>query len=142
MKIAIFLLTVMSLVSCSTINLVYFANNFEIIAETDGTKPTLSSRILKLREEGECDNGKCPNEVLYIAVSEFGEYPKQMLYVTPKVQDWTFINWEHIPDMGEHDQTLIFNLKSVDAGSEKHHKVEASLSHIKYVTKEIASRSD
>jgi len=65
--------------SCAKTDLVYFANNFETIAQTDNSIPTLFSRLLRVREPGGCDYNKCPKEVIYITVSEFGEHPEQAL---------------------------------------------------------------
>lgn len=62
----IFVLVAMSffVISCVSNKLVYFANNSEIIAETKNTVPTLSSRVIKLKEFGECDGTHCPKEKL------------------------------------------------------------------------------
>jgi len=127
MKIlAIFILS-LSILSCSKFDSVHFINNFEEIAKTANTIPTLSSRILKIREFGECDSNICPSEILYIAVSEFGEYPEQKLYKTPKADEWSFVNWEHIPQLGEANPTLIINLKSRNKKKVNYYKVKANL---------------
>jgi len=134
----IFILLFLFLIaSCSESNseLVTFANNFELIAETDDAQPTLSARIFKLREFGECTNGNCPKEVLLIAVSEFGEYPEQKLYKTPLKEKWEFVEWNHIPVLGEPHYTLKFTLKSKSNNKEAVYSVNADLEDIKYKEK-------
>ena len=119
--------------SCTQFDLVRFTNNFEEIAKTNNETPTLSSRILKLREFGECDGNVCPNEVLYITVSEFGEYPEQKLYITPKANEWVFVKWEHIPNLGEENPTIILSLKSKNKKIEKYYRVKVGLEGITYL---------
>lgn len=133
MKIITLLLIASSIISCAKPDLVYFANNFEEIAKTDNTVPTLSSRLLKLREHGECFENKCPQESLYITVSEFGEYPDQSLFITPKANEWHFTGWQHIPELGENNPTIIFTLKSIDKKIEKNYKVKVNLTNIEYI---------
>lgn len=123
------------LISCTSNNLVHFANNYDEIARTDDSVPSLSARILRVREFGECINNVCPKEVLYIALSEFGEYPEQKLYQTKKADEWYFIAWKHIPAVGEHEPTISFTLKSVNDNVESMHSVSANLNTIKYETK-------
>jgi len=110
MKIITILVCLLFVVSCAKTDLVHFTNNFEVIAQTDNTLPTLSSRLLKVREFKECDNNSCPKEVVYIAVSEFGEYPEQALYISPKANKWQFIEWNQIPAPGDPNPTTIFIL--------------------------------
>jgi len=135
MKFITLLVTSLLIVSCAKNDLVHFTNNFEVIAQTDNTLPTLSSRLLRVREFGECDQNKCPEEVLYITVSEFGEYPDQSLYVTPKANKWQFVEWNHIPKLGELNPTLIFTLKKTNKNIEKNITVKANLSTIEYINK-------
>ncbi|MBL1261268.1 MAG: hypothetical protein COB33_012125 [Thiotrichaceae bacterium] len=119
--------------SCAKNDLVYFANNFEEIAKTDNTVPTLSTRLLKLREHGECFENKCPQEAIYVAVSEFGEYPDQKLYITPKANEWLFTGWKHIPKLGEDNPTIIFTLKSINNEIQSNITVKANLFGIEYI---------
>ena len=136
MRILILILITISIISCARSDLVYFANNFEEIAKTDNTVPTLSSRLFKLREHGECFEKKCPREELYITVSEFGEYPEQRLFITPKANEWHFTGWKHIPELGENNPTIIFTLKSIDNGITKNYKVKVNLKNIEYINEQ------
>lgn len=135
MRVFILVFSMLLISSCSDNDLVFFANNLEEISKTDNVVPTLSARIFKLRDFGECYESKCPEEVLYIAVSEFGEYPEQKVYVTPKANDWYFTKWEKIPSLGETDPKLVFLLRNTTNGVEKNIRVEASLTDIKYIIK-------
>jgi len=111
MRILGFFVISMVLVACSDTktsvhdDLVFFANNYQLISETENKVPTLSARIFKLREFGECDSGKCPKEYVYIALSEFGEFPQQ--------NEWQFLEWVEIPALGDKDRTLIFKMKGI-----------------------------
>ncbi len=134
MKLLILLFS-LSIMSCSNNDLVFFANNLEEVSKTNNTVPTLSSRIYRLRDLGECYEKKCPEEVFYITVSEFGEHPEQKIYVTPKASKWHFVKWENIPSLGETDPKLTFSLKSITNGIEKSFTVKASLTEIKYIIK-------
>jgi len=133
MRIVILIIISLFISSCVKNDLVYFANNFEEIAKTDNTVPTLSTKLLKLREHGECFEKKCPQEVIYITVSEFGEYPDQKLYITPKANEWLFTGWVHIPRLGEDNPTIIFTLKSINKGIQSNVTVKANLSGIEYI---------
>ena len=133
MKIITLLICSLFVISCERTDLVHFTNNFEVIAQTDNTLPTLSSRLLKVREFGECDNNSCPKEVVYIAVSEFGEYPEQALYVSPKANKWQFIEWNHIPQLGESNPTIIFTLKSTNNSVAKIYTIKVNLLNIEYI---------
>lgn len=133
MRIVALIISSIFVSSCVKHDLVYFANNFEEIARTDNTIPTLSTRLLKLREHGECFENKCPHEVLYITVSEFGEYPDQKLYITPKANEWQFTGWKHIPKLGEDNPTITFTLKSTNEGIQNNITVKVNLAGIEYV---------
>ena len=128
-----FLLTIFA-TSCTNYShdLIYFANNYKEIAKTNDKIPTLSARIIKLSDFGECDNSTCPKEVIYIAISESGEYPEQKLYITEKADEWTFIKWNHIPDSGETDQAITFTLKRINNNNEQDYKVRVDLNTITY----------
>lgn len=115
-----------------TNDLAFFANNFQLLSETRTEGPTISARVFKVRELGECDNDKCPNEYVYIAISEFGEYPKQRLHVSKGAADWQFLGWEQAPPPGDNDQ-VVFKLKSKNAGKEQRYTVKASLSSFEFI---------
>lgn len=132
MKAILVILLCFLLFSCANTNLVYFANNYQEIARTDDAVPTLSSRVIKVREFGECTNSSCPKEVLYITISEFGEYPEQRLYQTKKADEWQFIEWNHIPPLGEQNPTISFTMKSVNNNIETNYSVRVNLKTIEY----------
>ena len=122
--------------SCATNNLVNFANNYEEVARTSDTVPTLSARILRLREFGECINSKCPKEKLYIAISEFGEYPEQRLYITDRADEWRFVEWNYIPKLADPEPTIIFTILNKRGNKETLFYVKANIDSITYEEKE------
>jgi len=138
MRILGFFVISMVLVACSDTktsvhdDLVFFANNYQLISETENKVPTLSARIFKLREFGECDSGKCPKEYVYIALSEFGEFPQQKLYVSNGAHEWQFLEWVEIPALGDKDRTLIFKMKGILNNIETKYIVVASLEGIEF----------
>lgn len=139
MKKTLLLLCVLALTACkggsSVTNpeLVFFANNFELLAETPQDRQTISARVFKTREFGECDNGKCPKEQVYIAVSEFGEYPEQRLYVSAPADEWEFSGWQAAPATKSGSPVVVFDLQSKSGESEQRYSVTASLSGIEFV---------
>ncbi len=148
MRILLVLFFALLLVSCANKDvsddseLVFFANNFQLMSETKNIKPTLFARLLKLRKFGECDSGKCPGEVVYIAVSEFGEYPEQRLYVTKQADEWHFSSWEYVPASAQEKQVIVFKVKSRANGIDTEHTIKVSLDNIEYTDrKEITKRS-
>jgi len=147
MKILFISFLSLLLVSCANKDishrneLVFFANNFQLISETKNTDPTLFARLIKLREFGECDSGKCPNEVVYIAISEFGEFPEQRLYITKEANEWKFLGWEHIPILGEKKQAIIFKMKSKKNSSETEYTIKVNLDNIEYIEQEEITKS-
>ncbi len=148
MRILLVLFFALLLASCANKDvshdseLVFFANNFQLMSETKNIKPTLFARLLKLKELGECDAGKCPGEVVYIAVSEFGEYPEQRLYVTKQADEWHFSGWEYVPASGRERQVIVFKMKSITNGIETEHTIKVSLDNIEYTDrKEIPKNS-
>jgi hypothetical protein len=74
-------------------------NNLEVIASIE---KKFSIKVIRVRENGECDGTpqSCPQESLYIAVSEYGEYPDQTVYVLPRAYGWHFDRWV-APPKGE-----------------------------------------
>lgn len=147
MRISLVLFFALLLASCANKDisrdsgLVFFANNFQLMSETKNIKPTLFARLLKLREFGECDSGKCPGEVVYVAVSEFGEYPEQRLYVTKQADEWHFAGWEHVPASGREKQVIVFKMKSKINGIETEHTIKVSLDNIEYTDRKEITRN-
>ena len=133
MKYITLLIVSFFIASCAKNDFVHFTNNFEIMAQTDNAVPSLSSRLLKVREFGECDNGSCPKEVVYITISEFGEYPEQALYITPKANKWQFVEWNHVPQLGEADSFIKLTLKSTNNNVEKKIVIKVNLTDIEYI---------
>lgn len=115
-----------------TKDLAFFANNFQLLSETRTEGPALSARVFKVREFGECDNNNCPNEYVYIAISEFGEYPKQALHISKGAADWQFLGWERAIQPTNNDQ-VVFKLKSKTADKEQRFTVRAGLDKFEFV---------
>lgn len=128
--ILIFFLLILS--ACAKVDIVHFMNDFEIIGETHNTEPTLSARILKLREFGECDNKKCPKEKVFIAISEFGEYPDQNVFQTKPSEKWEFVAWEYIPKLEDKTRLVKFKIKSINNRKETLYRVIVDLNNIRY----------
>lgn len=115
-----------------TDDLVFFANNFELLSETKNDVPTLSARIFKVREFGECDNGNCPVEHVYVAISEFGERPEQKVYKSQASNEWRFLGWVKIPELG--DQPLVtFKLSRKLDSAKTEYLVKAGLEGIEFI---------
>jgi len=75
--------------------------NFQILAVADHPQSKgMYVRILKVQDHGECDGSpnSCPKSKLYIAVSEYGEYPEQKVYRLPSRHNWEFVGWIKLPD--------------------------------------------
>lgn len=98
-------------------NLTYFLNEMTTIAEWGPAKEhraIYSVRVMVAPvEPGECGEtpDSCPQQYGYIAVSEFGEYPKQSLFRLPNSYGWEFEGWGDIPDRPGRDKFLILYLK-------------------------------
>jgi hypothetical protein len=131
MKLLLFI-AMIALASCSTPNLEHILNDFDIIGKSDSTPP-LSVRILKLRDHGECNNSTCPKEQLYIAVSEFGEFPQQRIYTSPKRDSWKFISWVKHADFSENNPTAIFQVKSQVGNSIIKENISVNLDKATYI---------
>ncbi|MFH0808949.1 MAG: hypothetical protein V2A77_00535 [Pseudomonadota bacterium] len=84
-------------------------NNLEIIASTD---KEYSIRVIRVGEYGECDGTpqSCPQESLYIAVSEYGEYPDYQVYVLPRAHGWDFERWVALPKHDGRDDFAVLRL--------------------------------
>ncbi|HWA49348.1 MAG TPA: hypothetical protein VG742_13815 [Dongiaceae bacterium] len=101
--------------SVSSGELVDLLNYVEVVAER-GTTPEpdlpLSIRLFRLSELGECDGTpqSCPTQRMYIAVSEWGEYPDRKLYQLPNAHQWQFVEWIANPQSDGEDDHYIFIL--------------------------------
>jgi len=74
--------------------------NFEMLAQAkDPESKGMYVRVLKLQDPGECDGSPetCPQSTIYIAVSEYGEFPAQKVYQLPKGHNWEFVGWVKLP---------------------------------------------
>ena len=69
-------------------------NNLEIVAEVGDPGFGWQPRVIHVRDLGECDGfpNRCPKETLYVAVSEFGEWPDQILFVLPPAFGWKVVD--------------------------------------------------
>ncbi len=119
MRLFLVLIIAAACSACSSFDTTYFLNNFETLAETPNDTPTLSVRVFKIQEEGECDNGECPQAQLYIAVSEFGEYPDKNVFITEKADAWHFSDWISIPKLGDEPLQSTFRVKKT-IGNNQH----------------------
>lgn len=139
MKIFVCLSLLFALSSCCnyertrTDELVFFANNFELLSETKNDVPTLSARIFKVREFGECDNGNCPEEHVYVALSEFGERPEQKVYKSKASNEWRFLGWVKIPELGDQKPLVTFKLSGKLKSAKTEYLVKAGLEGIEFI---------
>lgn len=88
-------------------------NNFEVIAEAKSPQSdAMWVRILKVQEPGECGArlASCPKSRVYIAVSEYGEYPEQKLYRLPLLHNWQFDQWLSLPDTDGDNDFVVMRL--------------------------------
>jgi hypothetical protein len=79
---------------------VHLLNAGEIIAEVGYPDSVYAVRVVRVRENGECDGAPttCPTTKLYVAVSETGaEYPEETLFVLPPLNDYRFEGWVELP---------------------------------------------
>ncbi len=93
--------------------LIHALANLEILAEAKWPESKgMAVRILRVRDHGECDGSPqtCPKSTLYIAVSEYGEYPEQKVYRLPKRHDWKFSAWRHLPQHDGPEDFVILEL--------------------------------
>ena len=109
-----------------------FANNAELIAKTDNKTPTLDVKIYKLSEQGECSADVCPQQRLYIAVSEFGEDPEQMLYKTQLADNWVFSKWKQLPTLGQLPYSVSFEVQKTLDTAKYTQEITVSLEGIEY----------
>jgi hypothetical protein len=111
-------------------------NNMEIIAKQDReTTKSLPEAIplVRVGSDGECDGTpeSCPTETVYIAVSEYGEYPDRKRYQLPASHGWAFKEWLHLPKQEADDNYFKFTMTKqvVAAGwwSNEMYKVRVNL---------------
>jgi hypothetical protein len=86
--------------------------NFEIIAEAGLLKSPIWVRIIKVMAHDECDGSPetCPKSTIYIATSEYGEYPEQKVFQLKKMHGWEFVEWVSFPE-GEGPEDYVFEVK-------------------------------
>lgn len=93
--------------------------NFVLLAETPESSK-MFARVFRVQEHGECDGTPetCPKSTMYIAVSEYGEYPEQKLYQLPEGYNWEFINWVSFPETEDPPSNLVLKIKSQKPSSD------------------------
>lgn len=128
----IFIFFILLLSGCSSLNLAHLLNEQVIIAETSPQAPPLNVRIIKLTDHGECHENECPLSEFYIAVSEYGEYPKQVYYVTPKRHNWSFVKWLKQADFSEQMPYAKFVVNYEKNGDQVSQVISVSLDSIQY----------
>lgn len=69
---------------------------------------------------------------MYIALSEFGEYPKQRLYVSAPADEWKFSGWQAAPATTSDSPAVVFGLQSKSDESEQRYSVTASLNGVEF----------
>lgn len=95
------ILFILTISGCSSVDVAFLLNEQTLIAETTPKKPPLNVKVFKVTEHGECFENQCPLSQLYIAVSEYGEYPNQAYYISPKRNNWLFVKWIKLADFSE-----------------------------------------
>ena len=82
-------------------------SNFVILAEAKSPQSEgMWVRLLRVQDPGECGAtlASCPMSTVYVAVSEYGEYPEQRVYRLPPRHYWQFGQWRDLPSSdGEKD---------------------------------------
>lgn len=88
--------------------------NFEVIAEAGLPKSHFWVRIIRVADHGECNGSPetCPKSTIYIAVSEYGEYPEQKVFQLEKMHGWEFMGWVSFPESEGPDDYVVFNMKA------------------------------
>jgi hypothetical protein len=91
--------------------LVNLLNGYEVLAERKELPYAI--RVLRLRDHGECDGTpqSCPQETLFVAVSEFGEYPDQKVFKLPKSYGWEFVSWKVLAKQEGRESFSILEVK-------------------------------
>jgi len=94
--------------------LVHVMVNSQLVAELNSKKSKgYAVRVIKVQEFGECDGSPktCPKSSIYIAISQYDEYPEQKVYKLPKRHNWEFTAWEHIPTHDGPKEYLLIKLR-------------------------------
>jgi hypothetical protein len=89
--------------------------NFQILAVADRAQSKgMYVRIVKVQDHGECDGSPntCPKSRVYIAVSEYGEYPEQKVYRLPSRHNWEFVGWIKLPQTDNPQDYVHFRLRA------------------------------
>lgn len=86
-------------------------SDFEVLAEVE--TPVLAVRILRLRDEGECGSSleSCPQELVYVAVTNMGEVRDRRLYTLPKAHEWEFTDWKMVPRKQGDGELAVFEMR-------------------------------
>lgn len=100
------------LVAIKDSELTKILTNFELLAQTPESAK-MSARVLRVQEHGECDGSQstCPKSTLYIAVSEYAEFPEQKLYQLPLGHNWQFLGWVDFPKTPNPPSYIVFKAK-------------------------------
>ena len=75
-------------------------SNLTILAEAEHPQsPAIHARVYRVIDHGECGGEllSCPMSTLYLAASEYGEYPEQRVFQLPKRHGWSFVAWRELP---------------------------------------------
>ncbi|HUC60934.1 MAG TPA: hypothetical protein VMF53_03175 [Alphaproteobacteria bacterium] len=72
-------------------------------------------KIYAQQDEGECDGDRyetCPKKRIWIAVSEYSDYPQHNVYPLPAADDWAFLGWTSRPgNVGGPDDFVVLRLR-------------------------------
>ena len=100
-------------------SLVELLNNFEIL--TENKQPPYAIRVIRVREHGECDGAppRCPQAMLYVAVSTFDEAPDQKVYSLPKADGWEFVRWKTLPKHEGQESFAVFEVEEKIASASR-----------------------
>jgi len=87
--------------------------NFKILAEVGFPESKVHVRVIEVRDHGECAGSPetCPKSAIYIAVSEYGEYPEQKVFKLKKMHGWEFADWLSFPESEGVQDYVVFNMK-------------------------------
>ena len=91
--------------------LVQILNNFKTLgkSETD----LLVIRLVRVHDLGECDGrlATCPQEVVYIAVSNLDLAADQAVYILPKAYGWELVRWKRVPRVQADGESAILEMR-------------------------------
>lgn len=127
------LLSALFISACSSIDVAHILNEQVLIAETSPQKPPTNVRVYKVADSGECaSETQCPLSQLYIAISEYGEYPKKAFYVSPKKMNWQFVKWIKEANFSEEEPTTVFEVSYEVKEKLFFERITVSLNSISY----------